>query len=106
MVVSPIVVQLDLTDEFDFDALMFKSVGLAVQSDVHPASDRFAVKEEVVPFLPTVLVFYFGHLALILAIEDDVNVGVLSKIEAEQTLTIECHVRNELSKVIGVVVAF
>ena len=86
VVVPPIVVQLDLPDELDLDPLVLETVRLAVQGNVHPASDGLPIEEEVVPHLPAVLILYLCHLSLILAVENDVYVGVLPEVEAEQTL--------------------
>ena len=86
VVVPPVVVQLDLPDELDLDPLVLEAVRLAAQGDVDPAGDGLAVEEEVVPHLPPVLVLDLGHLPLVLAVEDDVDVGVLAKVEAEKTL--------------------
>ena len=86
MVVAAIVVQLDLTDELDPDSLMLQAVGLPVEGDVDLAGDVFAIVEQVEPLFATVLVFDVGHLALVLAVQDDVDVGILPKVDTKEAL--------------------
>ena len=35
MVISSVIIQFNLTDKFDFDALMFQSIGFPVQGDIY-----------------------------------------------------------------------
>ncbi len=50
------------------------------------ACHRFAVVKQVQPLLAAVFVLDFCHFALILVVQNDVNIGVLAEAEAKQTL--------------------
>ena len=84
--VSSVIVEFDLPDELDFYALMFKAIGFAMQRDVHFASHRFAVKEQIVAFFSAIFIADFGHFALILIVQYYVNVSVLAETQSEETL--------------------
>ena len=50
------------------------------------SNDGFPIKIEKMPFFSTIFVAYFSHFSLILIVQNYVDVGRLTKVQAKETL--------------------
>ena len=85
MVVAFVIVELNLPNELNLDAIVFNLSCLSVEGDVDLAGDALTIIEQEEPLLPAVLILDLRHLPGVRIVKDNVNLCSTPETYSEET---------------------